>query len=323
MKILIGYDGSAHSDAAIDDLQFAGLPKDSEALIVSVADLLMSSPELSEVIGQVLTPSRVAAGLKNARTHAERVTTQAEEAARRAEHRVRTVFPDWSVRAEVRVGTPGWVLIDTASEWNADLVVVGSHGHSAIKRLFLGSVSKRVVTDSHSSVRVGRQRSRADKDAPPRIIVGVDGSPAAEHAIHTVGQRIWPEGTEVLLIAVDDSTSPKAISTRLPQAARMISSHYQEKESRVSAMLDWATEQLGAIGLQTSVEKPKGDARRILLVRAAEWDADSIFVGTRDFKNGIERFRLGSVSTAIVTAAHCSVEVVRASEPASQLGLLP
>ena len=79
-------------------------------------------------------------------------------------------------------------------------------------------------------------------------------------------------------------------------------------------MLDWGAKELNNIGLNTSVVTEKGDAKDILLAKAEEWDADSVFVGTRDFKSGFERFRLGSVSTAIVTNAHCSVEVVRPSE---------
>ena len=44
MRILIGYDGSGHADAALGDLKRAGLPGDSKVLVVSAADLLMSSP---------------------------------------------------------------------------------------------------------------------------------------------------------------------------------------------------------------------------------------------------------------------------------------
>lgn len=314
MRLLIGYDGSEHSDAAIDDLKLGGLPRDSEVLIASVGDLLMGSPELSEVISQTLMPSSVAAGLENVQTHAERVTQEAQEAASRAKERVEKLFPEWEVRAEVMIGTPAWVLIDIANKWKADLVVVGSQGLSGLKRLFLGSVSKRVVTDSHSSVRVARLRTRSDEDAPPRIIVGVDGSPAAENAIYSVGQRVWPGGTEIRLITVDDSTPPTSVVSRLPQAAAMINDYFRSRESRVVSMLDWATTELNTIGLTTSVVSEKGDAKKILLAKAEEWDADSIFVGTRDFKSAFERFRLGSVSTAIVTNAHCSVEVVRPSE---------
>ena len=314
MRVLIGYDGSEHSDAAIHDLQLAGLPSDSEVLIASVGDLLMSSPELSEILKQAAPSARIASGLTNAQTHAERVTKEAEDAAARAEALVRELFPGWKVTADVMIGTPAWVLIDVADKWKADLVVVGSQGRSALQRLFLGSVSKRVVTDSHSSVRIGRPRRRTDLNAPPRLIIGVDGSPAAEHAIYTVGQRVWPDGTEVRLIAVDDGVKPTQIASRLPAATRMINSYYHERESRVSAMLDWAATELKAIGLQTSVVTEKGDPKSVILQNAADWHADSIFVGTRDLKSGLERFRLGSVSTAIVNNAQCSVEVVRAAE---------
>jgi nucleotide-binding universal stress UspA family protein len=311
MRILIGYDGSEHAGAALDDLKRAGLPRDSEVLVVSVADLLMSTPPFEEVAAQVLTSSRVAAALKQAQTHGERVIKEAEEFARTALRRLRLEFPGWNVSDEIRVGTPAWELIDKAKGWKADLVIVGSEGRSALKQFFLGSVSKRVVTDSRCSVRVARPRGKNVEDAPPRIIIGVDGSPAAEAAISAVGQRIWQDGTEVRLISVDDGTPPIRISARLPQAAEMINSYFQERESRVSAMLEWATNELNAINLKTSILTEKGDPKNILLAQAGEWNADSIFVGTRGFKSGFERFRLGSVSTAVVTNAQCSVEVVR------------
>lgn len=56
MKILIGYDGSASADAALDDLRRAGLPREAEALIVSVGDLLMPYPSTGDdVVGAPLT----------------------------------------------------------------------------------------------------------------------------------------------------------------------------------------------------------------------------------------------------------------------------
>ncbi|MEP6945562.1 MAG: universal stress protein [Acidobacteriota bacterium] len=315
MKILIGHDGSEHSNESIDDLQWAGLPRDCEALVVSVADLLMSSPELSEVLGTGSSPARVAAGLEKAQSFAERVTDEARDAASQAAKRVRELFPSWQVREETLVGTPAWVLIDAAQKWNADLVVVGSQGHSALKRFFIGSVSKRVVTDSHCSVRVVRPRSQARHDgAAARLIIGVDGSLAAEQAIYAVGQRVWPDGTEVRLVTVDDSTPPASIVARLPQAASMISEYFRSRQTRVDAMVKWAINEYNNIGLATSIVTEKGDAKNIILARADEWNADCIFVGTRDFASGFERLRMGSVSTAIVTNAGCTVEVVRPSE---------
>jgi nucleotide-binding universal stress UspA family protein len=209
------------------------------------------------------------------------------------------------------VGTPAWVLIDVANKWSADLVVVGSQGRSALKRLFLGSVSKRVATDASCSVRVARAAVKSRSKAR-RIIIGVDGSPAAEQAIYYVGHRVWEIGTQIKLVNVEDDTPPTAqVLTFLPQTAEMIDRYLQNKESRVRSMLDWATIELGNLGLKTSVLRKKGYASKVLLEEARKWNADTIFVGTRDFTSAFERLSLGSVSTAVVTKAHCSVEIVR------------
>ena len=166
----------------------------------------------------------------------------------------------------------------------------------------LGSVSKQVVTDSHHSVRVTRGEVGRKDGLPPKIMIGVDGSPESEHAVRSVGMRVWPDGTEVRIIAVDDGTSPARISA-------LISGN----EKVCEEMVAWAENELRAIGLQVSVAIEKGDPRRVLIEQAQTWDADSIFVGGRKFRGAIERFRMGSVSTALVTKAHCSVEVVRSA----------
>ena len=52
MRVLIAYDGSAHADAALGDLRRAGLPREAEALLVSVAESLGAvflKPSLKEL----------------------------------------------------------------------------------------------------------------------------------------------------------------------------------------------------------------------------------------------------------------------------------
>jgi nucleotide-binding universal stress UspA family protein len=314
MRILIGYDGSEHSDAAIDDLKFAGLPADSEVMVATVADLMMSSPDLSEILARPLPNARVTSAIKTAQTFAERVTHESKETSERGMERLRGLFPGWNIRSDVMIGTPGWVLLDVANLWKADLIVTGTHGRTALKRFFLGSVSNRVVNDARTSVRIGRRREYRDVTAPPRIIVGIDGSPAAEQAVYAVGQRVWESGAEIHLVAVDDSTPSAQVTGRLPQASALIGSYMESREARVSAMLAWGSSELGNIGLTTSVVRAKGDPAEVLLRKAEELNADSIFVGTRDFTSGLQRFMLGSVSRQVVNKAQCSVEIVRAAE---------
>ena len=316
MRVIIGYDGSASADATLDDLWCAGLPRDAEVRVVTVADLLMSAPSVKEAAAEVVASGRVATAMKRAETHADHMTAEAEMLAASAAERLRAEYPEWSIESRVATGNPAQELVGMAEEWGADLIVVGSQGRSALSRLLLGSVSKSVASDSDRSVRVARPTVRRKPEAPPRIIIGVDGSPAAEAAVLEVGRRVWPEGTHVHLVAAYDQPSPAGIAAILPTAAGMIEAQQRGQAGRADAMIQWATYQLRSIGLVVSTSIQKGDAKRILLKEAIKWNADCIFVGTREFKNALERFRLGSVSAAVVKGAACSVEIVR--DPAQE-----
>ena len=297
MKILIGHDGSQSADAALVDLQRAGLPREAEVLIVSVADIMMVPATSSyELAGQALMSRRVTSGLANVQRRTARVLQEAEEFAGRARDQVRSYFPDWKVRSETLAGSPAVELISKANEWRPDLIVVGSHGRSAVSRFILGSVSKKVVTESDYSVRVSRADIERDLNRPPRIVIGVDGSIEAGQAIRSVGRRVWLHGAEVRLINVDDGSSAAA-----------------------AGQIAWAEKALGVIGLKVSLVLEKGDPRRVLIDHAEAWDVDSIFVGGRRFSSALERFQLGSVATALVTNAHCSVEVARNSSGVSRI----
>lgn len=311
-KVLIAYDGSAHADAALDDLRRAGLPREAEAVIVTVSDVLVSaSSSMAEVAGTALTSRRVTSAIAVAQEQSVRLLAEARAFAARARERVLSYFPDWEVRTKVLEGSPSWELQQEAERWQPDLVVVGSQGRSALGRFFLGSVSKKLATESRSSVRVVRRTAEKSDGEPPRIMIGVDGSPGAERAVRSVGMRVWPEGTEVRIVAVDDGVSPTRIAHILPTAAAAIRSGNEEAAARSRRMAEWAAEELRAIGLPGSVATVKGEPQSTLIEEALEWEADSIFVGSHGLDHPGEETGLGGVSTALVTKAHCSVEVVR------------
>ena len=93
----------------------------------------------------------------------------------------------------------------------------------------------------------------------------------------------------------------------------MIRSINQQAAEAARMMTEWAANELRAIGLQVSVAIEKGEPGQVIIEEARKWDADSIFVGSRKFSGAFERFRLGSISTELVTKAPCSVEVVRSA----------
>lgn len=146
MRILIGYDGSENADSALEDLRRAGLPREVQALIVSVGEVMM--PPLAvghEVSGPPLTSRRLTVVLAQVEARAAQKLKEVQEFAAKAGNRVRSYFPDWEVQALGLAGWPSTELINKADEWKADLVVVGSHGSLALGRFILGSVSKKVL----------------------------------------------------------------------------------------------------------------------------------------------------------------------------------
>jgi nucleotide-binding universal stress UspA family protein len=63
--------------------------------------------------------------------------------------------------AAVLSGNPKEVILEEAKKWNADLIVVGSHGRRGVKRFLLGSVSEAVAMNAHCSVVVVRGSARS------------------------------------------------------------------------------------------------------------------------------------------------------------------
>jgi nucleotide-binding universal stress UspA family protein len=49
------------------------------------------------------------------------------------------------VQQEVRVGTPFYEIVRYAREMKIDLIVMGTHGHTGLVHVLLGSVTEKVV----------------------------------------------------------------------------------------------------------------------------------------------------------------------------------
>jgi nucleotide-binding universal stress UspA family protein len=291
MKVMIAYDGSAHADAAIDDLRRAGLPRDAEVLVVSVADSA-TSPAISEFDLHSLASRRVDAVLRRAKTYMRQVVEETEHLAANAADRLRSQFPEWKVGSEVLQGKPADQLLQKAAEWKPDLIVVGSHGRSAIGRFFLGSVSKKIAEEADCAVRVARRGFERTDGEPIKIIAGASSLTDAERVIKAIGRRVWTGATKVRLIAVDDGVSAGRVSAVYPYAARIF---------------DQSAESLADFGLQVSVDVKSGNPKTVLLEEAENWKADSIFIVASGAASESE---FDETANGLLTSAKCTVEVV-------------
>ncbi len=308
MKILIGYDGSKSADAALDDLQKAGLPDRVEAKVISVAEIWM--PPLNGYKTEDNLSESNPAWLEIHESVKKKAVREAEMLSRHAQERLNANFPGWNVTGEADFGSPAQKLLVQAENFRPDLIVVGSQGKTAINRILLGSISKKVLAEANCSVRVARGRIEVDP-FPVRMIIGFDGSPGSIAAVDAVIARNWHRQSKVRLVSATDSLVPTAIGRFVPPIANFFEEEKKNERNWVEKLAETALLKLKGAELDAELCVETGNPKLVLIEEAEKWGADCIFVGSHSFGNKLQRFLIGSISAAVAERAHCSVEVIR------------
>lgn len=307
MKILIAYDGTPPADAAIDDLTMAGLSETGEALVLSVADVWLPPENLQNE--EAINPY-IEGIVEGHRQLARAAVVEAAKFAERARGQVLNHFPKWTVTAEGSYGSPAWEVIERSESFGADLIVVGSHGRSAIGRLFLGSVSQKVVTEARCSVRVARGKVEVNGKVS-QIVIGFDASQGAQAAVASVAARSWSAGSKACLVGVVNPVSATMVGQFVPPVMGWVEEENVAMGKLLEDRAGQAAEALKAAGLVVDIRILSGDPKNTIVEEAENLRADCVFMGANRYGSRFERFLLGSVSAAVAARAHCSVEIVR------------
>lgn len=145
MRVLLGVDDSRNSDNALRMILSQFRPEATEIRVLHVVQPISvsSPPQMS---------SRFAPELEEQRNLGEELVDRAAKTLRNAGFKATTAVEQGDIRMK---------LIDSAKEWGADLVVVGSRGRGGIQRLLLGSVAEFVARHAPCSVEIVRDRQIA------------------------------------------------------------------------------------------------------------------------------------------------------------------
>ncbi|MBP6180397.1 MAG: universal stress protein [Flavobacterium sp.] len=132
-KIVIAVDNDPTSEKiALNGFQL-GLQLNAEMALLSVVDLTMLITE-SDVIPKEFADITINDYKKNQQILVD------------------TVFKDYKVRTYVEEGIPHEVILNVAKEWDADIIVLGTHGRTGFSHLIMGSVAEKVIRHSEIPV---------------------------------------------------------------------------------------------------------------------------------------------------------------------------
>ena len=218
------------------------------------------------------------------------------------------------------VVTVGRTVRDIAAqaEEHAALVVIGSHGYSGFRRLFLGSVATQVVRLSPAPVLVVRPDT---PDRPwSRVLFGTDLSDATDGAVRQVIDLLKPTGAAVeayhacilpglvSLLRGEAWTPPPDLT--LSAQTEALRSQVQEVAARLAAR-----------GVASSAHVDDGGRRaaEAICQRADTHDFDLIAVASHG-RGALAAAWLGSVTEEVLRRANQPVLVLKPGRGASTVG---
>jgi nucleotide-binding universal stress UspA family protein len=141
MKVLMAIDDSAFSGNVTRAVVTQFRPENTEVLVLHVLQPIASlaPPEMAQGYAPEMEDQA-----KPARALVERIANELR----------RTGF---TAHADVQIGDVTGSILDTAADWHADLIAVGSHGHKGIQNVLLGSVAESVARQAKCSIEIVRK----------------------------------------------------------------------------------------------------------------------------------------------------------------------
>lgn len=149
MKILLAIDDSKFAEAAIQATISHVRQDHTQVLVLHVVDWSNFMPNPFPAGGGEPMYS-----VRQLESIIKTETKTAHELVKNAGERLRSA--GFEVNTSVREGDVKMVILDCATEWGAELIIVGSHGRKGLTRFVLGSVSEAVARYAHCSVEIAR-----------------------------------------------------------------------------------------------------------------------------------------------------------------------
>ena len=289
-KILVAFDGSPNSAEACE-----------------LAAIMAKGFESRVIVAHVLPPTTtLTAPLR------EEYETSLENRADLETMKMVSMMQKREINSKPKIlrarGSSADSLIDLATDENIDLIVAGTRGLGAFRRMILGSVSTNLLNHAKCPVLVVRKRPYQIETQLRRILVATDGSkPATEAVKHAVGIAgvVGADLAIAHVVYIPPIAYAEDVSPGIEKAFRDLRS---EGERVVSAASKVAKQK--GIDASTHVIDNNRSPVWALTRFANEGKFDLIVVGTRGL-GGLRRTVLGSVSNGIAHYAKCSVLVTR------------
>jgi len=211
-----------------------------------------------------------------------------------------------TARLVTKIGPPDEILSAAAVEHGAELIVIGTHGHTGVSRFLLGSVASSTIRHATCDVLIVRgDAKRALYDKP---LVATDFSGASSKAIaHTADLIV--AAAKIDIVHAWQLPAGSWGATLLGQARFPWSTVRDAVLTSVRAQADKLLAEHPATRHPLHVELVQGPPASVITHTAEHGGYDLIAIGAHG-RRGVRRLLLGSVAESTARHSPCSVLVV-------------
>ena len=215
--------------------------------------------------------------------------------------------PEEEIDVRVDVGAPDEVIVETAEESGADLLVIGIAGNDSSSK-GLGAAALRIARHAHCPVLV--VRSGATRGP---ILAATDLSDPAQGALSMAALLATTRGEPLVALHVVDYSPivvvPEAFGPGIP-----IPVSEEEHKAILKAAGDRLGEVLDTLEIKADRLLEEGAPSERIVAAAEQIEAGLVVMGTAG-GGGLRRMLLGSVAEDVLRLAPCSVLLVRHHSP--------
>lgn len=205
-----------------------------------------------------------------------------------------------SIRKINEVGSPAQLILDSADNLSADLVVLGVRGRNRLSEMVLGSVSHRVLLHGSRPTLIVRGAARKVQ----RVLIAIECREDADHIVKWLMQHPFANPADLCILHV-----VVPIGVDAPYDALGTTTTWWEGAERYAEELVASTaSKLLNSQYAVSTKVATGNAASAIEQEAQLMD---LVVVTSHGRKGISRFLIGSVSHAVVHHVACPVLVLR------------
>lgn len=277
-RILIPLDGSAESEAAIEEADRL-MPRGGTAFLLHV--IPPATPAAGSPLPLMAIPDRAQEYLEKLADRYSRINT----------------------RLFVDSGDPAERILKVALSLNIDLVAMTTRARTGLSRLLLGSVAQQVVRHSALPVLLTRPGMRRPAAEIRRIVVPLDATAEAAPILEVVKPIARGTASEILLVHVTE-----ALGDVLPAVPpdRPLQTFARNPMRRLQRIADG----LGREAIAAMPIVAPGKPVEEILRQARALEADLIVMATRS-PVGVERLVVGSVAEGVLRKSDCAVLLLR------------